>query len=118
MQRHAKIGARILQDLDILRDAAPVVLHHQERWDGRRDGKYPGYPAGLRGEADPPRLAHHRGGGRLRRDDHRPPLPQGMRRRTALAELAKEAGGAVRSEGGGGVRGLLAEHPWKAEQVA
>ncbi len=53
MRRHPEIGARILQDLDVLRDAAPLVLHHQERWDGRRDGLYPGYPAGLAGSDIP-----------------------------------------------------------------
>jgi len=29
------------------------VLHHQERWDGRRDVQFPGYPHGLAGEAIP-----------------------------------------------------------------
>ena len=53
MQRHAEVGARILQNLEVLRDAAPLVRHHQERWDGRRDGPYPGYPAGLSGDAIP-----------------------------------------------------------------
>jgi HD-GYP domain-containing protein (c-di-GMP phosphodiesterase class II) len=53
MQRHPEIGARILARLDGLKDAAPIVLHHQERWDGRRDGPFPGYPAGLAGEEIP-----------------------------------------------------------------
>jgi hypothetical protein len=53
MQRHPEIGARLLARIDGLRDAAPLVLHHQERWDGRRDGEFPGYPAGLSGEAIP-----------------------------------------------------------------
>ena len=30
-----------------------MVLHHQERWDGRRDVEFPGYPHGLAGEAIP-----------------------------------------------------------------
>lgn len=53
MNRHPEIGARMLARIDGLREAAPLVLHHQERWDGRRDGRYPGYPAGLVGEAIP-----------------------------------------------------------------
>ena len=53
MQRHPEIGARLLSRIDGLRAAAPLVLHHQERWDGRRDGQFPGYPAGLRGEQIP-----------------------------------------------------------------
>jgi len=53
IERHPEIGARMLERIDGLREAAPLVLHHQERWDGRRDGPYPGYPAGLGGEAIP-----------------------------------------------------------------
>lgn len=53
MQRHPEIGARILRDLDVLRDAAPLVLHHQERYDGRSEGMYPGYPHSLSGDTIP-----------------------------------------------------------------
>ncbi|HXT52518.1 MAG TPA: HD-GYP domain-containing protein, partial [Thermoanaerobaculia bacterium] len=53
MQRHPEIGARLLMRVEGLRDAAPMVLHHQERWDGRRDVDFPGYPHGLAGEAIP-----------------------------------------------------------------
>ena len=53
MRRHPAIGARILEGIDGLEDAAPLVLHHHERWDGRRDGHHPGYPAGLAGEQIP-----------------------------------------------------------------
>jgi HD-GYP domain-containing protein (c-di-GMP phosphodiesterase class II) len=53
LQRHPEIGARMLSRIDGLRDAAPLVLHHQERWDGARDGAFPGYPAGLAGERIP-----------------------------------------------------------------
>ena len=53
MQRHPEIGARLLARTEGLREAAPLVLHHQERWDGRRDGEFPGYPAGLAGDAIP-----------------------------------------------------------------
>jgi hypothetical protein len=53
MRRHPEIGARLLSSLDGLQHAAPLVLHHQERWDGRTDGDFPGYPAGLTGEAIP-----------------------------------------------------------------
>lgn len=53
MQRHPEIGARIVAGLDLLSDAAPSILHHQERWDGGDGGGYPGYPSGLRGEAIP-----------------------------------------------------------------
>ena len=53
MQRHPEIGARLLMRIEGLREAAPMVLHHQERWDGRRDVEFPGYPHGLSGEAIP-----------------------------------------------------------------
>jgi hypothetical protein len=53
IQRHPEIGARMLARIDGLRDAAPLVLHHQERWDGRMDEAFPGYPAGLAGEDIP-----------------------------------------------------------------
>jgi HD-GYP domain-containing protein (c-di-GMP phosphodiesterase class II) len=53
MRRHPAIGARILEKLDLLKGAAPIVLHHQERYDGMQYGKYPGYPSGLRGEEIP-----------------------------------------------------------------
>ena len=53
MKGHPEIGARIVQDLPGLKDAAPAMLYHQERFDGRRDGDFPGYPNGLRGEEIP-----------------------------------------------------------------
>ncbi|HYO15205.1 MAG TPA: HD-GYP domain-containing protein [Thermoanaerobaculia bacterium] len=53
MRRHPEIGARMLEKLDVLNDAAPLVLHHQERFDGVRSGHYPGYPGGLAGDAIP-----------------------------------------------------------------
>ena len=53
MQRHPEIGARLLSRIDGLRAAAPLVLHHQERWDGARNGPFPGYPSGLGGEEIP-----------------------------------------------------------------
>jgi len=53
MERHPEIGARIVSGLDLLRDAAPLILHHQERWDGGADGGYPGYPDGISGDEIP-----------------------------------------------------------------
>jgi len=53
MREHPAVGARIVEGLDLLRDAAPLILHHQERWDGGGDATYPGYPDGLSGEAIP-----------------------------------------------------------------
>ncbi|RMH57123.1 MAG: HD domain-containing protein [Candidatus Hydrogenedentota bacterium] len=47
MKKHAEIGATMLERIEFLRDAAPIVRHHHERWDGN------GYPAGLAGEEIP-----------------------------------------------------------------
>src|SRR5262249_222128 len=47
MRQHPTTGYNVLRNLDFLQNALPVVLHHQERFDGR------GYPNGLRGEQIP-----------------------------------------------------------------
>lgn len=47
VERHPEIGARILEAVEGLEDAAPLVRHHQERFDGCRDAAFPGYPAGI-----------------------------------------------------------------------
>jgi HD-GYP domain-containing protein (c-di-GMP phosphodiesterase class II) len=47
MQQHPEIGARIVSRVESLKPVVPLVLHHQERWDGL------GYPAGLKGEEIP-----------------------------------------------------------------
>lgn len=53
MRRHPEIGARMLEKLDLLNEAAPLVLHHQERFDGLQSGRHPGYPGGLAGDNIP-----------------------------------------------------------------
>ena len=47
MKKHPEMGYRMLQHVPFLEPALPIVLAHQERWDGS------GYPRGLRGEAIP-----------------------------------------------------------------
>jgi putative nucleotidyltransferase with HDIG domain len=47
MARHPSIGAEIVAGIEFLEEAAEVVRHHHERWDGT------GYPDGLRGEEIP-----------------------------------------------------------------
>ena len=47
MKQHSTIAIRILEKVDGLRDAVPLIRHHHERFDGR------GYPDGLSGEAIP-----------------------------------------------------------------
>lgn len=43
MRRHSVIALRILEKIDGLEDALPIIRHHHERWDGG------GYPDGLSG---------------------------------------------------------------------
>jgi putative nucleotidyltransferase with HDIG domain len=47
MRKHPEIGARMLQGIRFLEGAIPIVLCHQERWDGK------GYPQRLAGKAIP-----------------------------------------------------------------
>jgi diguanylate cyclase (GGDEF)-like protein len=47
MRAHTEIGERIVRRIAGLAQAAPVVRHHHERWDGA------GYPDGLSGEEIP-----------------------------------------------------------------
>jgi len=44
MRRHPVIGAEIMQPVELLSDAAAIVRHHHEHYDGS------GYPDGLKGE--------------------------------------------------------------------
>jgi putative nucleotidyltransferase with HDIG domain len=44
MKRHPELGWALLQRVDYLQAASPIVLQHQEAWDGS------GYPARLRGD--------------------------------------------------------------------
>jgi len=62
MEEHPVIGDRLLEPLDLLASARPIVRNHHERWDGD------GYPDGLAGEAIPLAGAD-RGGRGLRRGD-------------------------------------------------
>src|SRR6267142_1108902 len=47
MRKHPEIGARMLQGIRFLEGAIPIVLCHQERWDGE------GYPRRLAGKSIP-----------------------------------------------------------------
>ena len=47
VKRHPEVGARMIEPLEVLSGALPVIRHHHERPDGT------GYPAGLEGEEIP-----------------------------------------------------------------
>lgn len=46
-EKHAVLGYRMLHQIRLWEEIAPIVHHHHERWDGQ------GYPEGLAGEAIP-----------------------------------------------------------------
>jgi excisionase family DNA binding protein/putative nucleotidyltransferase with HDIG domain len=48
IRQHAELGERIVGDIKYLREIAPFIRHHHERFDGQ------GYPDGLSGENIPP----------------------------------------------------------------
>jgi two-component system cell cycle response regulator len=48
MTRHSSVGAELVAQMAAVRDAAPIVAAHHERWDGT------GYPHGLAGDRIPP----------------------------------------------------------------
>jgi HD-GYP domain-containing protein (c-di-GMP phosphodiesterase class II) len=50
MKQHPVSGVEIIKPVEYLRDIAPLILHHHERYDGK------GYPGNLKGE-DIPYLA-------------------------------------------------------------
>ncbi|NJN16940.1 MAG: response regulator [Oscillochloris sp.] len=47
MQKHPRIGVKIIERVRGLRATLPIIESHHERWDGK------GYPAGLQGEEIP-----------------------------------------------------------------
>jgi HD-GYP domain-containing protein (c-di-GMP phosphodiesterase class II) len=47
VKRHPDVGARMIEPIEVLSGAVPVVRHHHERYDGT------GYPDGLEGEEIP-----------------------------------------------------------------
>jgi len=47
MKKHPELGANIVKQIKFLAPVAPIIFHHQERFDGK------GYPVGLSGEAIP-----------------------------------------------------------------
>lgn len=47
IQHHPRLGANLLEPFVFLREAAIMIAHHHERWDGS------GYPYGIRGEFIP-----------------------------------------------------------------
>ena len=86
MRTHSAIGEGIVLQNPLLRDAAPAVRHHHERWDGT------GYPDGLAGEAIPIEarvVAACDAFGAMTSDR---PWRRGLEHEDAIAELRRVAG--------------------------
>jgi diguanylate cyclase (GGDEF)-like protein len=86
MRTHSAIGERIVLQNPLLRDAAPAVRHHHERWDGS------GYPDGLAREAIPIEarvIAACDAFGAMTSDR---PWRRGLEHEDAIAELRRVAG--------------------------
>ncbi len=47
VKKHPEIGHKLVSKINFLLPITPMILYHQERWDGK------GYPAGLKGEEIP-----------------------------------------------------------------
>ena len=71
MRKHCEIGFAVLERIPFLKEAAEIVLSHQECYDGS------GYPRGLKGEQIPLGAQNIRGGRHAGRDDFRPAVSQG-----------------------------------------
>ena len=59
IKRHSDVGARMIEPLEVLSGAVPVVRHHHERYDGT------GYPDGLERGRDTTPSAYSGSGGCL-----------------------------------------------------
>ena len=71
MRRHCDIGFAVLERIPFLKEAAEIVLSHQECYDGS------GYPRGLKGEQIPLGARIFAVADTLGRDDLRPAVSQG-----------------------------------------
>lgn len=53
LKQHSVAGETVLREVEFLQEAAKIIRHHHERYDGRTDTIPPGYPDGLKGEQIP-----------------------------------------------------------------
>jgi putative nucleotidyltransferase with HDIG domain len=108
IRRHVDIGVEILEQVEFLRPVLDIVRYHQERWDGQRSGRFPGYH-GLKGEEIP------RGARIIAAVDaydamtHDRPYRRAVTREEAVAELWRGAGSQFDPEVVRVLTGLLRE---------
>jgi HD-GYP domain-containing protein (c-di-GMP phosphodiesterase class II) len=86
MRQHPAVGYNVLKSLDFLETALPVVLHHQERYDGHE------YPHGLKGEQIPLLARIFSVADSFDAMTSNRPYRRAMRPEQALSELRRNAG--------------------------
>ena len=117
MRRHPDIGARVLEKLDLLRDAAPIVRFHQERYDGQMDKtRHPGYPLGLRGGDIPVGARIIAVVDAFDAMTTTRPYREALPVESAIAELRKERGRQFDPAVVDAFLEVLAERPWVREE--
>jgi len=53
IKTHTVLGVDLLKAADYLKEVREIIYSHHERWDGKTEGSFPGYPEGISGEAIP-----------------------------------------------------------------
>ncbi|MBN1901005.1 diguanylate cyclase [Candidatus Sumerlaeota bacterium] len=53
VKTHPAMGVDLLKGTDHLKEVREIIYCHHERWDGRAEGVFPGYPQGLSGDQIP-----------------------------------------------------------------
>ncbi len=117
MRRHPDIGARLLEKLDLLRDAAPIVRAHQERYDGRMEGtRHPGYPFGLVADEIPLGARIIAVVDAFDAMTTTRPYREALPVPSAVAELRRERGQQFDPEVVDAFLDVIAERPWAREE--
>jgi HD-GYP domain-containing protein (c-di-GMP phosphodiesterase class II) len=106
-----------LEKVDLLRDAAPIVRAHQERFDGRMEGtRHPGYPFGLIGGEIPLGARIIAVVDAFDAMTTTRPYRAAMRVESAIAELRREKGLQFDPAVVDAFVDVLAEQPWAREE--
>jgi diguanylate cyclase (GGDEF)-like protein/putative nucleotidyltransferase with HDIG domain len=53
LKSHVALGVDLLRGADYLKEVCDIIYSHHERWDGKTEGSFPGYPEGKSGDGIP-----------------------------------------------------------------
>jgi putative nucleotidyltransferase with HDIG domain len=53
IKTHPVMGVDLMKAADYLKEVREIIFSHHERWDGKTNGSFPGYPQGLSGDTIP-----------------------------------------------------------------